>query len=193
MHIIMRRFPGAAHLAEEGARKTREFLIPILQKHPGWKGFVGFESEQGDVWACTMYSDASAARELAERAAAWRQENMSEFPPPENFLGEVGAHMTLKSGGQDDLYCMVRKAEGAPASSPEPIGEKILNAAKSLPGLKGAYIMRSTDDPTKAASLWLCDSREHAMTVHEETMGVHIPGVKTRLVGAGKAVILALP
>ncbi|MGK7870960.1 hypothetical protein [Falsiroseomonas sp. E2-1-a20] len=195
MHIILRRFPGAAPLADEGIKKVKATLIPMLQSHKGWRGYVAFPTEQGDILTCTMYRDLASAQELAEQAVAWVKENMSKLPAPEVFTGTVGAHRAL-DGETQNLYCVVRKADNAPSSNSQPLGENMLNSAKGMPGLAGAYIARSTDDPTKAASIWFCDSREHAMAVHESTVGYmkgHSPDVTTRLVASGEAAILAMP
>jgi hypothetical protein len=195
MHIIMRRFPGAAHLAEEGAEKVRTTLFPLLQSHQGWMGYFGLPTEQGDILTCTMYSDAAAAQQLSQKTVAWVRENMSKLPTPEVFTGEVGAHMALE-GREQGLYCIVRQAENAPPPSGTPFGEKTMNSVKDQPGLKGIYYMRSVDDPVRVASIICCETRDQAMSVHEATVAFvqrSWPQVTVRVVASGEVILFAMP
>jgi hypothetical protein len=197
MHMIVRRFPGAAHLAEEGKAKTQATLVPMLQSHQGFKGYAAFESEQGHICTCTIYEDAEAAEQSAAQVRAWVQDNMSKLPTPEVYSGTVGAHRPLKArGAGQSLYCFIRLAENVSAATTQPLGQPVLDSVRDMPGFEGAYLMRTTADPTKAIAVWFCASRESAMDLHETTMQRHReqnPGTQLRLVATGEVPILAFP
>jgi heme-degrading monooxygenase HmoA len=91
---------------------------------------------------------------------------------------------------------MVRKAENLPLSEVErPVVEEMLAAVRKVPGFRGAYWLRSDDDPTRGASVLFCDTREHAAAAHEAALAVlreHQPNVTVRVAASGKTAILAM-
>ena len=126
---------------------------------------------------------------------------MPEFSEPtERFNGEVGTHalMAPQSGGQgQSLYCMVRKAENLDANIAvhQPVVGEMLAAAQKAPGFRGAYWLRSADDPTRGASVLFCDTREHAAAVHEMTAAImkkQQPNVAIRVAASGTTAVLAM-
>ncbi|MGK7870963.1 hypothetical protein [Falsiroseomonas sp. E2-1-a20] len=183
-------------MINEAIPKATATLIPMLKSHVGFEGYIALPTEQGDICVCSMYSDASAATRSYEQVRSWVMENMSHLPTPDVFPGTVGAHVSVEAQGIGrKLYCMIRRTENVPSPRDRPLGEGVLGSAMDMPGFMGAYILRSTDDPKKGASIWFCDTREHAMAVHETTMQYlkeHNSEVTTRLVASGEAVVLEL-
>ena len=119
--------------------------------------------------------------------------------PTERFSGPVGPHAIVspQSGGpEQSLHCMVRKAENLPPSEVQrPVVEEMLAAVRKVPGFRGAYWLRSEDDPTRGASVLFCDTREHANAAHEAALAVmreHEPNVAVRVAASGTTSVLAM-
>ena len=119
--------------------------------------------------------------------------------PTERFSGPVGPHAIVspQSGGPgQSLHCMVRKAENLPPSEVQrPVVEEMLAAVRKVPGFRGAYWLRSEDDPTRGASVLFCDTREHAHAAHEAALAVmreHRPNIAVRVAASGQTSVLAM-
>jgi hypothetical protein len=202
MHVILRRYAGAADRVEEAARRVQAGLVPLLKSHRGFHRYAAFASERGDIISCSVYGDAAAAARSHEQVRGWVQANLKDIlpdAPPEGFSGPVGPHAIVspQSGGPDQsLYCFVRKSENLPpAESMRPIIEAMLAAVQKAPGFRGGYFLRSADDPTRGASVLFCDTREHAAAVHEATLAImrkNQPHVMVRVAGSGTTSVLAM-
>ena len=119
MHVILRRFAGAAAQAEEATRRAQQGLVPLLKKQQGFLGYAALASEQGDFVTFSIYEDAAAARRASEEVRGWAREcGVLPQTSTETFRGAVWRHALVepKSGGADQsLYCMIRETENAPA------------------------------------------------------------------------------
>ena len=202
MHVILRRYAGAADRMGEAAPRVQAGLVPLLKSHQGFHGYAAFASERGDIISCSVHGDAAAAARSHERVRGWVRANLKGIipdAPPEVFSGPVGPHAVVapQSGGPDQsLYCFVRQSENLPpAEAMRPVVEAMLAAVHKAPGFRGAYFMRSEDDPTRGASILFCDTREHAAAVHEATLAImrqNQPHVIVRVAGSGKTSVLAM-
>jgi hypothetical protein len=202
MHLILRRYAGAAHRAAEAAQRAQAGLVPLLKAHQGFHGYVAFGSEQGDIVSCSIYADAAAAVRSADQVRGWVQGNLKGImpdAPTETFSGTVGMHAMVapQSGGPaQSLYCLVRKSEGVPTDGSQRRNvEEMLAAAQKSPGFRGAYFARSDDDPTRGAFVLFCDTQESAAAVHEATMAIshrNQPDIALRVVASGKTAVLAM-
>ncbi len=200
MHINISRYAGAAGKIEEAAPKVQQGFVPMLKGRPGFHGYAAFASEQGDIIACAIWESAAAAANSREDVRGWVRRNLPGFEEPtERFSGPVGPHAIVspQSGGPgQSLYCMVRKAENLPPSEVQrPVVEEMLAAVRKVPGFRGAYWLRSEDDPTRGASVLFCDTREHAQAAHETSMAImrqHQPSVAVRVAASGETAILAM-
>ena len=200
MHVNINRYAGAAGKIGEAAPKVQQEFVPLLKALPGFLGYAAFASEQGDIIACTIWESAEAAANSRDEVRGWVRRNLAGFEEPtERFSGPVGPHAIVspQSGGPgQSLHCMVRKAENLPPSEVQrPVVEEMLAAVRKVPGFRGAYWLRSEDDPTRGASVLFCDDREHAVAAHEAALAVmreHQPNVAVRVVASGQTSVLAM-
>jgi hypothetical protein len=170
--------------------------------HQGFHGYVAFPSEQGDIVSCSIYADVAAAAHSADQVRGWVQDNLKGImpdTPTETFSGTVGMYAMVapQSGSSaQSLYCLVRKSEGVPTDGSQRQNvEEMLAAAQKSPGFRGAYFVRSDDDPTRGAFVLFCDRQEHAATIHEATMAIsrgNQPNIVLRVVASGKTAVLAM-
>ena len=200
MHVTITRYAGMAGKIGEAAPKVQQGFVPMLKGQPGFHGDAAFASEQGDIIACTIWESAAAAANSRDDVRGWVRRNLPGFmEPTERFSGPVGPHAIVspQSGGQgQSLHCMVRKAENLPSSEVQrPVVEEMLAAVRKVPGFRGAYWLRSEDDPTRGASVLFCDDREHAVAAHEAALAVmreHQPNVAVRVAATGPTSVLAM-
>ena len=200
MHVIITRYAGMAGKIGEAAPKVQQGFVPMLKGQPGFHGYAAFASEQGDIVALHIWEHADALANSRDDIRSWVSANMPEFAEPtERFQGDVGPHAIAapQSGGRgQSLYCMVRKAEDLPPSEVQrPVVEEMLAAVRKVPGFRGAYWLRSEDDPTRGASVLFCDTREHAHAAHEAALAVlreHQPNVAVRVAATGHTSVLAM-
>ena len=200
MHVTITRYAGRAGKIGEAAPKVQQAFVPMLKGQPGFQGYAAFASEQGDIIACTIWESAEAAAGSRDDVRGWVRRNLAGFmEPTERFSGPVGPHAIVspQSGGPDQsLYCMVRKAEDLPPSEAQrPVVGEMLAAVRKVPGFRGAYWLRSEDDPTRGASVLFCDTREHAAAAHEAALAVlreHQPNVAVRVAASGQTSVLAM-
>ena len=200
MYINISRYAGAAGKIGEAAPKVEQGFVPLLKGQPGFQGYAAFASEQGDIIACTVWASAAAAANSRDEVRGWVRRNLPGFmEPTERFSGPVGPHAIVspQSGGpEQSLHCMVRKAENLPPSEVQrPVVEEMLAAVRKVPGFRGAYWLRSEDDPTRGASVLFCDTREHAHAAHGAALAVlreHQPNVAVRVAASGTTSVLAM-
>ena len=200
MHVIITRYAGTAGKIGEAAPKVQQGFVPMLKGQPGFQGYAAFASEQGDIIACTIWESAAAAANSRDEVRGRVRRNLPGFmEPTERFSGPVGPHAIVapQSGGPgQSLHCMVRKAENLPPSEVQrPVVEAMLAAVRKVPGFRGAYWLRSEDDPTRGASVLFCDDREHAAAAHEAALAVmreHQPNVAVRVAASGTTSVLAM-
>lgn len=200
MHVIITRYAGMAGKIGEAAPKVQQGFVPMLKGQQGFHGYAAFASEQGDIIACAIWESAAAAANSRDDVRGWVRRNLAGFmEPTERFSGPVGprAIVSPQSGGPgQSLHCMVRRAENLPPSEVQrPVVEEMLAAVQKVPGFRGAYWLRSEDDPTRGASVLFCDTREHAHAAHEAALAVvreRQPSVTVRDAASGKTSVLAM-
>ena len=200
MYININRYAGAAGKIGAAAPKSQQGFVPILRGQPGFLGYANFATEQGDIVALHLWEDADALANSREKIRSWVSANMPDFAEPtERFNGTIGPHgiAAPQSGGPgQSLYCMVRKAENLPPSEVQrPVVEAMLAAVRKVPGFRGAYWLRSEDDPTRGASVLFCDAQEHAAAAHEAALAVvreRQPNVAVRVAASGTTAVLAM-
>ena len=200
MHVIITRYAGMAGKIGEAAPKVQQGFVPMLKGQPGFQGYAAFASEQGDIVSCSIWESAAAAADSRDDVRGWVRRNLAGFmEPTERFTGTVGQHALAspQSGGQgQSLYCLIRKAENLPAEAVQrAVRDEMLAAVQKVPGFRGAYWLRSEDDPTRGASILFCDTREHAVAAHEAALAVmreHQPNVAVRVAASGQTSVLAM-
>ena len=200
MHVTITRYAGMAGKIGAAAPKVQQGFVPVLKGQQGFLGYAAFASEQGDIVACAIWESAGAAAKSRDDVRGWVRRNLAGFmEPTERFSGPVGPHAIVspQSGGQgQSLYCMVRKAENLPPSEVQrPVVEEMLAAVRKVAGFRGAYWLRSEDDPTRGASVLFCDTREHAAAAHDAALAVvreRQPNVAVRVAASGTTAVLAM-
>jgi non-homologous end joining protein Ku len=73
--------------------------------------------------------------------------------------------------------------------------EEMLAATQKSPEFRGAYFVRSDDDPTREAFVLVCYTQESATAVHEATMTIfrrNQPNIALRVAALGMAAVLAM-
>src|SRR3954452_8234674 len=135
MHVILRRYAGAADRMAAAAPKVQQGLVPMLRDHTGFEGYAAFASEQGDIVSCTIYANTQTAAQSHAEVRGWVQTNLKGIMPEAPLAVSVGEvmHHAMKfpqSGGQgQSLYCMVREYQGVPPKEEiRPIVEKTVAA-----------------------------------------------------------------
>jgi heme-degrading monooxygenase HmoA len=200
MYIVIARYAGMAGKIATAAPKVQQGLVPMLKDQPGFLGYAALASEQGDVVAIGIWKDAAAMTNARSKIGAWVTGNLTGFDEPtERFHGAIGTHAIAEpqSGGQSQsLYCLVRKAEGlSDKALQDEARNAMLAAAQKAPGFRGIYYVRSAENPSQGASVLLCDTREHATAIHEETMAIskqQQPHVSVRVAASGQTAVLAM-
>jgi quinol monooxygenase YgiN len=200
MHVILRRFAGAAAQAEEATRRAQQGLVPLLKKQQGFLGYAALASEQGDFVTFSIYEDAAAARRANEEVRGWAREcGVLPQTSTETFMGAVWRHALVEpqSGGADQsLYCVIRETENAPADEVMgPLADLVIPEFRKDPGFRGVYMLRSAENPSGMANVLFCRDRESAMRAHELMVGTvrdRMPGTITRVVASGTATVLVM-
>ncbi|WP_043343605.1 hypothetical protein [Belnapia moabensis] len=200
MHIVIGRYAGAAGRIAEPASKVQQGLVPLLKEQPGFLGFATIASEQGDIVPFFIWKTAEAMALGRDKVRSWLASNIPEdVEPTERFVGEVMQHALAEpqSGGPgQSLYCLIRRVENLPTGATQGEARKaMLAAAQKAPGFRGLYYARATDNPTRGASVLLCDSREHAGAIHDAAMEISKqmqPDVRIQVMASGDTVILAM-
>ena len=200
MYINISRYAGMAGKIGEAAPKVQRGFVPLLKGQPGFLGYTGLASEQGDIVALHIWENADAMAASRENIRGWLQANADEYlEPTERFQGEVAHHAMAspQSGGHgQSLYCMVRKSDNNPeAPGGDEMRKALGEAVQKVPGFRGAYFARSAEEPHRTASVLFFDNREHAAAAHEAALAVlhkHQPNVTNRVAASGQTAVLAM-
>ncbi len=67
MHIILRRYAGAADRAAGAVQRAQAGLVPLLKAHRSFHGYAPFPSGQGDIASCSVCEDAADAARSADQ------------------------------------------------------------------------------------------------------------------------------
>jgi heme-degrading monooxygenase HmoA len=201
MHLSIRRYEGVSGKIEKIARRVRG-LMPLLRSQPGFEAYYGFASEQGDAVSIRFFDDRQSAERADEKTREWTAGHMRDLlpDPPEILAGEVGHQTVGVRAGLGQPFVLIRVVDGitAPTEELRPLVEQhSLAAIRASPGLHAAYILRDEHDQTRAATVTLFDTREHAMAAHDHTvsimrqkMAMTVPN-PPRVVALGQIVMMA--
>jgi quinol monooxygenase YgiN len=119
---------------------------------------------------------------MYERAEEWIGSSLHDLLPGQaEILGgeaafhEVNRPQDQQKDRQSSLFAMVRTYHGLPGQTEtvhSVVSEHTLPAITKALGFRGFYAFRDEDDPNRAVSLTLFDSREDALQSHAEVMGI---------------------
>jgi heme-degrading monooxygenase HmoA len=201
MHLSIRRHDGAAGRIGDIADRLHG-LFPVLRSQPGFEAYYCLASEQGDAVSVHVFDDRQAA-EMAEGATrAWTAAHLGDLlpDPPEMMAGAVAHQAVGTRAGLGQPFVLIRVVEGitAPAGQVGPmVQQHSLAAIRSSPGLQAAYILRDQRDPSRAATVTLFDTREHAAGAHDRAVSVMrrklamVVPEPPRIVALGQTVVMA--
>jgi heme-degrading monooxygenase HmoA len=154
---------------------VRDGLVPLLKGAPGFKGYCAFASEDGHAISVSVFDDRETATRANEQVRGWVASNLRDMipDPPEVLAGEALLHDVSKlQGGGAAMFAAVRVYQGVPPKE-EAVrlrrehGMPILTGAL---GFRGYYALLDERDASRAASVSLFDTREHAMAAQEKAV-----------------------
>ena len=172
MYVTIRKYADKGALIEGLVPLVREGFVPLLRRASGFKGYCAFASEDGHVVSVTIFDDRLSALRADDRVREWVVSNLRDLlpNPPEVTEGEALLHdvSKLQSGG-GDMFATVRVYDGVlPKEEAVRITrEHALPLVTGAPGFRGFYAMLDERDASRAVSVSLYDTREHAMAAQE--------------------------
>jgi len=168
VHVTVRKYAGRGALIDKLVQPVRDGLVPLLKRAPGFRGYCAFASEDGHVVSVSVFDDSEAATRANEQVRGWVVSNLGDLLPnlPEVLAGEALLHdvSKLQSGGAE-MFAAVRVYDGVlPKEEAVRITrEHALPLVTGAPGFRGFYAMLDERDASRAVSVSLYDTREHAM------------------------------
>jgi hypothetical protein len=181
MYVLVRKSRLAGD-RDAVAQRARDHLIPLAQGRAGLKGYCGFISEAGNAYLIGVFGDRDTARTTHQRVEQWIGSNLGDMMPgdPEIFGGdavfhEVAQPQEQQKDRQPPLFVVVRTYHGLPGQTETMhslVSEHTLPTISGAPGFRGFYAFRDEDDPNRAISVTLFDSREEALHSHAEVIGI---------------------
>jgi heme-degrading monooxygenase HmoA len=182
MYVVIRQ-TRLARAVEKVVERTRNYILPLVQGQPGFRGYCGFIPETGDAaFSVSIFDDRDAAMAAHHRVREWIDKNMRDLLPddPEVVAGETVFHevshpQDQQGDQQRSLFVVIRTYQGITGQTEtmhSMVSEHTLPAITRAPGFRGFYAFRDEEDPNRAISVTLFDSREEAMRSHEEVIGI---------------------
>ncbi|WP_043344415.1 antibiotic biosynthesis monooxygenase family protein [Belnapia moabensis] len=182
MYVVIRR-TRLSGSAEEVVRRTRDHIVPLVDRRPGFRGYCAFVTEEGNTaLSVGIFDDKDAAMQADQRVREWIEANMRDLMPeaPEVVAGETVFDSIAHAQGQmtdrqQALFIVVRTYRGLPGQAEamhSAVSQHTLPAIMDAPGFRGFYAFRDEAAPDRAISVSLFDSREHATHSHEEVLSI---------------------
>ena len=168
MHVTVRKYAGKGALVDKLVPPVRDGLVPLLKSAPGFKGYCAFGSEDGHIVSVSVFDDQRSATRATDQARDWIASNQRDLlpDPPEVLAGEALLHDVSKlGGGGAEMFAAVRVYEGVGAGD-DPVRltrEHVMPVLTAAPGFRGYYAISDERDASRAVSVTLFDTREHAM------------------------------
>jgi hypothetical protein len=172
VYVTIRKYADKGALIEGLVPPVRAGFVPLLRRAAGFKGYCAFASEDGHIVSVTIFDDRLSALRADDRVREWVVSNLRDLlpNPPEVTEGEALLHdvSKLQSGG-GDMFATVRVYDGVlPKEEAVRITrEHAVPLVTGAPGFRGFYAMLDERDASRAVSVSLYDTREHAMAAQE--------------------------
>ena len=172
MYVTIRKYADKGALIEGLVPPVRDGFVPLLRRAAGFKGYCAFASEDGHIVSVTIFDDRLSALRADDRVREWVVSNLRDLlpNPPEVTEGEALLHdvSKLQSGG-GDMFATVRVYDGVlPKEEAVRITrEHAVPLVTGAPGFRGFYAMLDERDASRAVSVSLYDTREHARAAQE--------------------------
>jgi hypothetical protein len=151
-----RRAPGAD--VEELTRRVQEGLFPIFQRQPGFRGYIGCDSDETAI-AISLFEDKAALDAAVIPVRAWATERLRDLlpDPPESLACRVTladpaspAEAMRKAGA-----CLLDEREVVePPEIVRPLAQqRLIPALRREPGFIGMVAGRVEGDDRRLVSL----------------------------------------
>jgi hypothetical protein len=182
MYVMIRR-TGLAGSPDAAVQRIRDHIVPLVQGRPGFRGYCGFVTEQGDAaYSISIFDDRSAAMDAHQRVRQWIDTNMRDLMPeaPEVTVGETVFHEVAQPReqhrqGQQPLFVVIRTYTGLPGQTETMhslVSQHTLPAIMNARGFRGFYAFRDEEDTNRAVSVTLFETREEATRTHEQVVQI---------------------
>ena len=182
MYVVIRRTKLSGS-RDEAVQRARDHIVPLVQGRPGFRGYCGFITEQGDaVYAIGVFDDRDTAMDAHARVRQWSDANMRDLLPeePEVVAGETVFHdvshpQEQTKDRQESLAVVIRTYLGLTGQTETMhsiVSEHTLPAIKRAPGFRGFYAFRDEAEPNRAVSVTLLERRDDAIRCHEEVVSI---------------------
>ena len=190
--------------AEEALQRTRDQIVPMLKKQPGFRGYYGVIIGGGEEAATvTLYDDRSTAARAndAVRETVGSQQWISG--ESEDLHGRVvfGANTEVMPSG--DAVVVVRAFSGVMGENAERaamLRETLLPVIIRAPGLIVHYGFANDRAAGQVVAVSIFDTAEHALRSHEQVLATIDKHEKLKgampappQVTAGQVVVLGKP
>ena len=189
--------------AAEAVHRTRDQIVPMLKKRPGFLGYYGFIVEGEEAVTVTLYDDASTAARAndAVRETVGGQTWISG--ESEVLHGRVvfGANTEVMPSG--DAFVVVRAFSGVTgeiAGRAAMLREALLPVIVRAPGFIAHYGFVNDRAAGQVVAVSVFDTEEHAMRSHEQVLATIDKHEKLKeampdppQVTAGQVVVLGKP
>jgi hypothetical protein len=182
MYVMIRR-TGLAGSPDEAVQRTRDHIVPLVRERPGYHGYCGFVTEQGDAaYSISIFDDRETAMDAHQRVREYITANMRGLMPaePEVTAGETVFHEVAQPqeqhrDSQKPLFVVIRTYTGLPGQTETMhslVSQHTLPAIMNAPGFRGFYAFRDEEDTNHAISVTLFETHEEAMRVHERVVQI---------------------
>ena len=177
MHVTVRKYPNKGGLIDRLVPPVRDRLVPLLRGAPGFKGYCAFASEDGHLVSVSVFDDRPTADAANAKVRGWVQANLRDAlpDPPEVLAGEVRRQLSGQAqGGAEGAYVVIRQYDGV--RSIERLtalaDEHVLPVIRQAPGLRRHHTLTSGQDQGRVVAVSVFDTRENAMRVSEQVVGI---------------------
>jgi hypothetical protein len=175
VHVTVRKYADKAALIGGLVPPVRDGFVPLLRRAPGFKGYCAFASEDGHAVSLTVFDGRRSAMRADDLVREWVVSSLRDLlpNPPEVLAGEALLHEVpwLRSGGPD-LYVTILSYDGmGPKEAVLPlVREHVFPVVTGAPGFRAVYVFGDEQEPSRAATVALLDTRADALRSHERSL-----------------------
>jgi hypothetical protein len=148
MYVVIRQ-TRLARAVEKVVERTRNYILPLVQGQPGFRGYCGFVPEAGDAaFSISIFDDRDAAMAAHHCVREWIDMNMRDLLPddPEVVAGEAVFHEVSHPQDQQEhyqrsLFVVIRTYQGITGQTEamhSTTSEHTLPAILRAPGSEGS-------------------------------------------------------
>jgi heme-degrading monooxygenase HmoA len=190
--------------AEEAVKRTRDQIVPMLRKQPGFRGYFGSIIRDGkEAITVTLYDDASTAARAndAVRETVGSQKWISG--ESEVLHGRLVLGANMEAVPPDDAFFVIRTFDGVKGEDVDRatlVRNILMPLITQAPGFIAHYGFTNDRTAGQAIALSIFDTEEHAMQSHDQVLAMIDQDRKLKeamphppQVTAGRVIVLAKP